>query len=157
MKKVFNFGVIRFWMLPANSRTRDVAGHFMQVQSNLQTLLAGHLAVAFNLFVQCRCRSHEANIAKLLQRSKIIQPGVGAMQSRLRRVVNHKLKTTLNGLHPRAWNGDATRSGLMFLWRLPRVATQPWAKGWNPVGIQDKLARCCPNSIAREKSGIVSF
>jgi hypothetical protein len=30
---------------------------------------------------------------------EIIQPGVDAMQSRLRRVANHKIKTTLKGLH----------------------------------------------------------
>ena len=88
MKKILNFRFIRFWMLPANSRPRDVAGHFVQIQSNLQPLFASHLAVAFNLFVESCCRRHNAIVAALLQRSKIIQPGVGAQ--RLRRVLGYK-------------------------------------------------------------------
>ena len=94
MKKILNFSFIRLRMLPANSRPRDVAGHFVQIQSNLQPLLAGHLAVAFNLFDESGCRRHRAIMAALLQRSKIIQPGVGATRrvvagrrrERLRRV-----------------------------------------------------------------------
>jgi hypothetical protein len=37
----------------------------MQVQSNLQTLLASHLTIAFNLFVQCCYRSHNCLITHL--------------------------------------------------------------------------------------------
>jgi hypothetical protein len=38
-------------MLPPDSFARDVAGHFVQFQGDRQPLLAGHLAVAFDLFV----------------------------------------------------------------------------------------------------------
>jgi hypothetical protein len=40
------------------------------------------------LFVESGCRRHNAIMAALLQRSKIIQPGVDAQ--RLRRVLGHK-------------------------------------------------------------------
>jgi len=70
-------------MLAANAFTGDVAGHLVQLQRNRQTLLTGHLAIAFDLFVQCRCRGHDESIANLLQRSKIIQTNVAANVSRL--------------------------------------------------------------------------
>ena len=62
MKQSLNFGFIRVWKLPPDVRPRDVAGHFMQIQRNLQPLFTGHLAIAFNLLVQCRFRSHAFSI-----------------------------------------------------------------------------------------------
>jgi hypothetical protein len=50
----------------------------VQFERNRQPLLAGHATVAFDLFVQCCCRSHGATITVPLQRSKIIQAGVAA-------------------------------------------------------------------------------
>ena len=60
-------------MLPSDARPCDVAGHLVHVQSDLEPLLAGHLAVAFNLLLQCRGCIHGERITGLLQRSKIIQ------------------------------------------------------------------------------------
>ena len=64
VKKLFNLGFARAGMLPADARARDVARHFMQIQSDLQPLLTRHLTVAFDLLVQCRCRSHALSITQ---------------------------------------------------------------------------------------------
>jgi len=88
MKQTLHPGIIRVGVLMADACARHVASQLMQLQRNLQTLLAGHLAVAFNLFVESGCRRHHAIMAAVLQRSKIIQPGVGA--TRLRRVAGQK-------------------------------------------------------------------
>jgi hypothetical protein len=45
-------------MLMANALAGDVARHLAQLPRQGRPLLAGHLAIAFDLFVQCRCRSH---------------------------------------------------------------------------------------------------
>ena len=145
-KQTFNFGDANFWILAADAFARDVAGHFMQVERDAQPLFAGHLAIAFDLFVQCRCRIHEEIIANLLQRSKIIQPGVGA--KRLRRETVPRMTSTLKGLNHLRANGDATPLGLNLFWvSQPRVArssrrsrtkadaAQPWAIDGIPLGL----------------------
>ena len=58
MKKALNFVRIGFWILAANAFARDITGHLMQFQRHAKPLFTSHLAIAFNLFVQCRCRSH---------------------------------------------------------------------------------------------------
>ena len=62
MQEAFNFGNASFWILTADAFARDVAGHFVQIQGYAKSLFAGHLTVAFNLFVQCDCRSHGFSI-----------------------------------------------------------------------------------------------
>jgi hypothetical protein len=119
MQQSFNFGDASFWILAADAFARDVAGHLVQVERDAKPLFAGHLAVAFNLFVQCRCRSHEEIIANLLQRSKIIQPGVGAtvaVRKHLRRETVPRMTSTLKGLNHLRANGDATLLGLNLFW-----------------------------------------
>jgi len=61
MEKFFNFSFTCVWMLPPNSFARDVAGHFVQFQSDRQSLFAGHLTIAFDLFVSCNFCIHVAS------------------------------------------------------------------------------------------------
>lgn len=53
-KQAFDFGNIGLGMLAANSFTRDVTGHLVQLQGDSQALLASHLTIALNLLLQCR-------------------------------------------------------------------------------------------------------
>jgi len=57
-KQTFDFSGIRIRMLPADAFACDFAGHFMQFQSDCKPLLAGHAAIALDLFCQGRCRVH---------------------------------------------------------------------------------------------------
>jgi hypothetical protein len=76
-QQIFNFLFARVGILSADAFSRDIASQLVQIQSDLQTLLAGHRAVAFDLFVQCRFRSPGPNVAFLPQRGYVIQPSVG--------------------------------------------------------------------------------
>jgi hypothetical protein len=78
MKQAFDFGGVGFGMLAANAFTADVTIQFVQIHRHGESPLARHLAIAFDLLVQARGRIHATNITRLLQRGKIIQPGIDA-------------------------------------------------------------------------------
>jgi hypothetical protein len=47
----FDFGVVGFGMLAANSFTGDFTGYFVQVKCKGQPLLSRHPPIVFDLFV----------------------------------------------------------------------------------------------------------
>lgn len=57
-EQAFDFDNIGFGMLATDAFAGDVARHLVQIQRHREPLFAGHLAIAFDLFVQCRGRSH---------------------------------------------------------------------------------------------------
>jgi hypothetical protein len=48
---MLDLGFIGSWILVSDTLTGDVAGQFVQIQSNGQALLTGHAAVTFDLFL----------------------------------------------------------------------------------------------------------
>ena len=72
-EQTIHFGRVCAWILAADAFARDVAGQFMQTQGDGQTLFASPLAVAFNLFFQCRRCIHAVSLTGLLQLGKTIQ------------------------------------------------------------------------------------
>ena len=53
-------------MLATDAFARDVARQLMQIEGDLQTLLAGHLAITFDLVFHCSVWSH----AKIMENTK---------------------------------------------------------------------------------------
>src|SRR2546423_13448978 len=65
-QQALDFNRICLRMLPADSFPRDLAGKFMQLQSQGQSLLAGHSTIELDLRFQCPCRSHMVSISNAL-------------------------------------------------------------------------------------------
>jgi hypothetical protein len=58
VQQAFNFGAIGFGILTTDAFACDGARHLVQIKRHAKPLFAGHLAVVFDLFAQCRCRIH---------------------------------------------------------------------------------------------------
>jgi len=81
------------------------------------------------------------------QRDFIIQPGVDAMPSWLRWVLNQKMESTLKDLNRCARNGDAICWGWKISWgRLTQgsACRATRADGWNPAGIRRSRTAAAP-------------
>ena len=57
-QETLHFSRVSVRILPMDAFTGDVAGQFVQFQGNRQPLLAGHLAITFNLLICCSLGSH---------------------------------------------------------------------------------------------------
>ena len=68
--QAFHFGGIGFGVLPTNTLSRDVTGHFVQFQRQSESLFAGHLAVTLDLLLQCHVRGHRQRIPKVRHDSR---------------------------------------------------------------------------------------
>jgi hypothetical protein len=75
-KQTFDFGGISVRVLAADAFAGDVAGQFVQLQSNGKTLLTGHQAIALDLLFQCRWCRHGENIPRFSDPAKAFNPVV---------------------------------------------------------------------------------
>ena len=73
MKQALDLDGICSRMLPGNSCTRELAGQFMQIQCYRQPLLAGHVAIKFDLLLRRCCRSHDESMTDPLRSSMMLR------------------------------------------------------------------------------------
>jgi hypothetical protein len=83
-QEAFHFVRISSGMLATDSLTSHFAGQFVQFQRDGQPLFAGHLAIAFNLFLRRGRRCHKSFVSALTHNSYAMPKTNSITVSRLR-------------------------------------------------------------------------